>query len=146
MSFVLLVILQRWLWNSTFAVRYTAVNHVSNRGQPYFGVYSLVPSDAIWRWRFWSTLAQVMACCLTPPSHYLNQCWLIISKAPWHSSEEDITVRLFEDTDRKSKIEKYMFKITLGSPRGQWVHRKVGTVGDCKCNVGRPISKESMYG
>ena len=23
-----------------------------------------------------STLAQVMACCLTAPSHYLNQCWL----------------------------------------------------------------------
>ena len=25
-------------------------------------------------------LASVMACCLTAPSHYLNQCWLIISK------------------------------------------------------------------
>ena len=23
-----------------------------------------------------STLVQVMACCLTAPSHYLNQCWL----------------------------------------------------------------------
>ena len=38
------------------------------------------PSDAIWRQRYGSTLAQVMACCLTAPSHYLNQCWLIISK------------------------------------------------------------------
>ena len=28
-----------------------------------------------------SKLAQVMACCLTAPSHYLNQCWLIMSKA-----------------------------------------------------------------
>ena len=27
-----------------------------------------------------STLTQVMACCLTAPSHYLNQCRLIISK------------------------------------------------------------------
>ena len=26
-----------------------------------------------------STLAQVMACCLTAPSHHLNLCWLIIS-------------------------------------------------------------------
>ena len=26
-----------------------------------------------------STLAQVMACCLMAPSHYLNQCWLIRS-------------------------------------------------------------------
>ena len=31
-----------------------------------------------------STLAQVMACCLTAPSHYLNQCWLIISKIQLH--------------------------------------------------------------
>ena len=28
-----------------------------------------------------------MACCLTAPSHYLNQCWLIISEIPWHSSQ-----------------------------------------------------------
>ena len=41
---------------------------------------SLRPSDAIWGHRSGSTLAQVMACCLTAPSHYLNQCWLIISK------------------------------------------------------------------
>ena len=41
---------------------------------------SLMPSEAIWRHRSGSTLAQVMACCLTAPSHYLNQCWLIISK------------------------------------------------------------------
>ena len=27
-----------------------------------------------WRQRSGSTLAQVMACCLTAPSHYLNQC------------------------------------------------------------------------
>ena len=41
---------------------------------------SLRPSDVIWQHRSGSTLAQVMACCLTAPSHYLNQCWLIISK------------------------------------------------------------------
>ena len=40
---------------------------------------SLWPSDAIWPYRYWSTLAQVMACCLMAPSHYLNQCRLIIS-------------------------------------------------------------------
>ena len=37
--------------------------------------------------RSWSTLAQVMAKCLTAPSHYLNQCLLIISQVQWHSSE-----------------------------------------------------------
>ena len=36
-------------------------------------INSLRPSDAIWRQRSGSTLVQVMACCLTAPSHYLNQ-------------------------------------------------------------------------
>ena len=81
---------------------------------------SLGPSDAICRWRSWSTLVQVMACCLTAPSHYLNQCWLIISKVLWHSSE-DIIIRQFEETNQQSKTENYIFKVTLRSPRGQWV-------------------------
>ena len=38
---------------------------------------SLWPCDVIWRKGSRSTMAQVMACCLTAPSHYLNQCWLI---------------------------------------------------------------------
>ena len=42
-------------------------------------INSMWPSDAIWRQRSGSTLAQVMASYLTAPSHYLNQCWLIIS-------------------------------------------------------------------
>ena len=46
---------------------------------------SLWPSGVIWRQRSGSTLTQVMACCLTAPSHYLNQCWLIISEVNWHS-------------------------------------------------------------
>ena len=83
--------------------------------------HTLWPNDAIWGHRSGSTLAQVMACCLTAPSHYLNQCWLIISKVLWHSSE-DIIIRRFEDTNEKSKIEDYIFKITLRSPRGQWVN------------------------
>ena len=62
-------------------------------------INSLGPSDAIWRSRSWSTLVKVMACCLTAPSHYLNQCWLIISKVLWHSSE-DIIIRKFEDTNQ----------------------------------------------
>ena len=43
------------------------------------------PSDAIWRQRSGPTFAQVMSCCLRAPSHYLNQCWLIISEIQWHS-------------------------------------------------------------
>ena len=46
---------------------------------------SLRPSDTIWWQWTGSTLAQVMAWCLTAPSHYLNQCWLIIHKVQSHS-------------------------------------------------------------
>ena len=38
---------------------------------------SLWPSDATWQHGSRSTLAPVMACCLTAPSHYRNQCCLI---------------------------------------------------------------------
>ena len=48
---------------------------------------SFWPRDTIWRHRSRSTLAQVLACCLMAPSHYLNQYWLIISKVLWHSYE-----------------------------------------------------------
>ena len=40
---------------------------------------TLWPCGAIWRHRTGWTLAQVMACCLAAPSHYLTQCWLLIS-------------------------------------------------------------------
>ena len=73
---------------------------------------SLGPSDAIWHWISWSTLVQVMARCLMAPSHYLNQCWLIISKVLWHSSE-DIIIRRFEDTNQSSKIEKWHFQVQV---------------------------------
>ena len=56
-----------------------------------FSFNSLWPSDTIWRHESGSTLAQVMACCLTAPSHYLNQSWLIISKVQWQSSESNFT-------------------------------------------------------
>ena len=48
---------------------------------------SLWPSDDTWHQRSGSTLVRVMACCLTAPSHYLNQCWLIISGVLGHSHE-----------------------------------------------------------
>ena len=60
-------------------------------------ITSLYPSNAIRQQGNESTLVQVMACCLTAPSHYLNQSWLIISMVLWHSSE-GIIMRKSEDT------------------------------------------------
>ena len=58
----------------------------------------------LWRHRTGSILAQVMACCLTAPSHYLNQCCLI-SKVQRHSFV-DIIVKT-DDTNRCNKLENY---------------------------------------
>ena len=84
-------------------------------------INSLWPSDAMWRQRSGSTLAQVMACCLSAPNHYLNQCWLIIIKVQWHSSEPNFT-RDTSATNHWNKLENYLSKISFKSPRGQWVN------------------------
>ena len=85
------------LWDQSISLKFVSKGPIIN---------SLGPSDAIWHWRTWSTLVQVIACCLTAPSHYLNQCWLIISKVLWHSSEDNII-------DMKIPISKARLKITF---------------------------------
>ena len=76
--------------------------------------------------KYWSgsTLAQVMACCLMAPSHYLNQCWLIICKVQWHLSEGAFTM----DTSAMNHLnspENYLSEISSKLPRGQWVDSTV---------------------
>ena len=88
---------------------------------PMMIVNSLWPNDAIWQQISGSTLAQVMGCCLTAPSHYLSQCWLIIHEVPWHSSG-CIIIRRSEETNQQNKIENCSFKMASRSPRGQWVN------------------------
>ena len=78
-------------------------------------VYSLWPGDAIRWYRLRSTLAQVIACCLTPSCNYLHQHWLLISRVRWHSLESNL-----------QQLAKLLFSITVEiilatSPRGQWV-------------------------
>ena len=74
---------------------------------------SLWPNDATWRHRSGSRLAQVMACCLMAPSHYLSQCWLIISKVPWHSSL-GIIIRRSEVIDQWNRVENFILKWHFG--------------------------------
>ena len=61
-----------------------------------------------------------MACNLTAPRHYPNQCWLLISEALWHSSESSFTTRI-QATILCQKFGNNTFKITATSPRDQWV-------------------------
>ena len=83
-------------------------------------INSLRPSDAIWRQWSWTTLAQVMACCLTAPSHYLNQCWLITRGVLWHTSESSFA-GIAQGIDSGYEFEKDILKNIFKSPRGQWV-------------------------
>ena len=64
-------------------------------------------SDIIWWHRSGSTLAQVMAWCLTAPSHYLNQSWLISNKDLWHSPKTNFT------GSARHQSVKYPWKIFL---------------------------------
>ena len=77
-----------FLWLQNISVHYKLIVFISRKckcsKQNKNSINPLRPSDAIWRKRSGSTLAQVMVCCLMAPSHYLNQCWLIISKVEWH--------------------------------------------------------------
>ena len=75
-------------------------------------IYPLWPSDATWRLRSESTLAQVMACCLTAPNHYLNQCWLAISMIPWHSYEGSFTIDTLA-IDLRIQLENNSFALNL---------------------------------
>ena len=78
-------------WESTFPP-YTLVTCVSPQkskwcrkqfhGMTFHTVDNITHSAAIWRHKSGSTLAQVMACFLVAPSHYLNQCWLIHQLSP----------------------------------------------------------------
>ena len=49
------------------------------------GLDSLRPNDNIWHHGTWPKLIQVMACCLTAPSHYLSQRWLIVNLTLWNT-------------------------------------------------------------
>ena len=64
-----------------------------------------------------------MACCLTAPSHYLNQCWLLSSEVLWHSPESNFTAsgQASKSVWRVWK-QNYTLKITATFPRHQWVN------------------------
>ena len=84
-------------------------------------INSLWPSDAIWRHTSWSTLVRVMACCLTAPSHYLDQCLLYITEVLWQPPESNFTASA-QATILRNEFENFTSKIIVGSSRGQWVN------------------------
>ena len=66
-----------------------------------------------------STLAQVMACCLAAPSHYLNQCWLI-SEVLRHSPRSIFIVSA-QGTILYNEFEIHTFKLLPHLPEAnEW--------------------------
>ena len=57
-------------------------------------VKSLWPCDPNWWPSTGPTLAKIIDCCLKAPSHYLNQCWLFISKILWLSQKSNLQHKL----------------------------------------------------
>ena len=89
--------------------------------RPFLSCGRLWPSDAILRQGSGSTLAQVMTCCLTAPSHCLNQCWLIFCGVLYNSPEVNSTGNAYE-SNHYNAFENDTFKIKVTTPRGQWVN------------------------
>ena len=61
-----------------------------------------------------------MACCLLAPSHYLNQCWVLMEVKFWHSLGSNLTASA-KATILWNEFEFYTFEIIATSPGGHWV-------------------------
>ena len=90
------------------------------QGTPTVSFNSLWPSNAIWQHTSGSTLAKVMACCLTAPSLYLNQCWLLVIEVLCYSPDSNYPVSAGA-TIHYNEFENYTCRIPTTYPWGQWV-------------------------
>ena len=68
-----------------------------------------------------STLAHVMACCLTAQSHFLNQYWPIIKGVLWHSFGSYST-RSLHKRNPQDMFRDHKFKIITTSLSGPWAN------------------------
>ena len=114
----------------------------NTRTKPHLN--SLWPNDAIWWQRSESTMAQVMASCLTVPSHYLDQCWLIISEVQWHSYKSNFT-RDASTIHHLNLTENCLPKISFKFRRGQWIMLVICGVGVFIVNLNKLRSSHSRY-
>ena len=80
----------------------------AKKSKSWYIFNSLWSSDAMWWHTPRSTLVQVVDCCLTVPSHYLDPCWFIDGV-------------LWQRYQFVKWVLKNTFQITTTFPRGQWV-------------------------
>ena len=73
----------------------------------WFMFNSLWLNDAIWWHRSGLTLAQVMACCLMVPSHYLNQCWLLMKGILLRAISQEVPMKVTCSLCSKITLQDY---------------------------------------
>ena len=63
-----------------------------------------------------SKMAQVMACCLTAPSQFLNQYWLILNKVKWHCLRANLQemIKLSNNKMPKKNTDSKLWPDSLG--------------------------------
>ena len=86
----------------------------------YKGVNPLWLSGDMRHWTHWSTLVQVMACCLTASSHYLSQHWLAINETLCHPFHSNICLNT-KDIDPKLCLQSHIWNHST-YPKEQWVN------------------------
>ena len=101
-----------WRWFQTYFIDQTSKWTPRSRQIPgTWRINSLWHGDSIGRYRLGSTLAQVLACCLTALIHYLNQCLLSINGVLWYLP---ILQEVLKVSIRKISL-KNIYLIFLGS-------------------------------
>ena len=93
----------------------------------FWRISSLWSGDVIWRHRYGSIVAQVIACCL-------DQCWFVINEARWHLPESTFIETVLDDT-HYSVFELTTLKILLRLPRADQLSRAGVAVGRHTQNV-----------
>ena len=115
------------IWIKTF--------HIHLKYASEIGIWKMVAIlfglSMLWPCGMASTFAQVMADFLTAPSHYLNQCWLIIKDGLWHLPEDNFSGYI-PDIYCWYEFENYQFKITATSPMDKWVNQ---CGSNCRCYI-----------
>ena len=73
----------------------------------HLAISSSWPKDYIWPQKSGSTLAQIMGCCLSAPSHCLNQCWIFNKGVLCHSTlliKGEAAVKFWRHQERKQYL------------------------------------------
>ena len=123
--------------------------NLSSFSSPWNSLNSLWPSDGIWWHRSGPTLTQVMAWCLTAPSHYLNRCWLLICEVLCLSCKSNFT-RKMTSLDWDSPWVSLFWKSTpifkcdtLAQLKWQGIYRHNGISNVCESEMAHSSTRKS---